>query len=111
MTGDSPRTWPKRPRRLRPMAYASAAMPTSDELSCEGERELRVGDEVATGKPARLEQQAIAPLEPGTLHPVGRAALRAGDELEHGADAEHQRCVDQAARGRHPLLLPRRAEA
>ncbi len=62
-------------------------------------------------EPARLEQQPVAPLEAGARQPLRRAALRAGDELEDGADAEQERRVEERPGRLYPPLLAGRRGA
>src|SRR3954468_2869267 len=93
------------------MSRRAAAAPVLEQLSREPEYEARVVDQVPPPETARLLDQPERPLEPEALERGRGLALKAGVEVEGGADADQHGRHEAVAHGEHELLLERDAEA
>ena len=65
---------------------------------------------IAGTEPPRLAQHPPCPFEAGSACNGRRAVLRAGDEIERGADAQHAGSVQLVEAARREQFLPWRAE-
>src|SRR3954469_18224709 len=77
----------------------------------EADHERRVVLRVALPQPAGLVREPVGPLQARALHPVHSLWYQPGVEVERGADADQDRCVEAVAERRHPLLLLGHADA
>src|SRR2546430_11207722 len=75
------------------------------------EDEARVVRQVTAPETPRLPQQAVEPLEPGSLHPARCLRQRPGMDVEGRADAEQDWRLEPNDMLRHPALLLGRTEA
>src|ERR1700730_4840843 len=72
---------------------------------------MRNGHEIAATETARLEMACTTRFQPDTLHPVRRARILAGDEIEQAAGGLDQPdAMQPVAIARREQLFGRRAE-
>src|SRR4051794_28312752 len=112
---DRARGRPTRPRPITATLITRMSLrrccPLAEDLAGDGRHEARVVVEVARQEPARLLGDAVGPLEPSLLHPVGRLRNPSRVEIEGSADAAHHRHLEAFAHPGHPLLLLRHPDA